>query len=67
MCVRVLARCTTNRRCVGNISHFPKSPFAIYVADDALRGRLAIAFTGQRYRTEVENTVVAKLGFERSR
>ena len=37
MCVRVLARCTTNRRCVGNISHFPKSPFAIYVAGDAMR------------------------------
>ena len=48
MCVRVLARCTTDRRCVGNVSHFPESPFAIYVADDAMRGRLAIAFTGQR-------------------
>jgi hypothetical protein len=34
MCVRVLARCTADRRCVGNVSHFPESPFAIYVADD---------------------------------
>ena len=37
MCVRILARCTARRRCVGNISHFPESPFAIYVADDTLR------------------------------
>jgi hypothetical protein len=50
-----------------NISHFPESPFAIYVADGAMRGRLTIALTGQAYRTEMENTVVAKLGFEQSR
>jgi hypothetical protein len=37
------------------------------VADGAKTGRHAIAFTAQRYRTEMENTVVAKLGFERSR
>gem|GEM_PF-2606301 len=30
-------------------------------------GRLTIAFTEQRYRTEMENTVVAKLGFDQSR
>jgi len=36
--MRVLARCTTNRRCVGNISHFPESPFAIYVAGDTIGG-----------------------------
>jgi hypothetical protein len=61
MCVRIHARCTTNRRCVGNISHFPESPFANYLAGGAMLGRLTIAFTGQRYRTEMENTVVAKL------
>ena len=67
MCVRIRARCTTNRRYVGNISHFPKSPFANYVAGSAMWGRLAIAFTGQCYWTEMENTVVAKLGFDQSR
>src|SRR5215213_9722024 len=36
--MRILVRCTTNRRCVGNISHFPESPFAIYVAGDTIGG-----------------------------
>ena len=67
MRVRILARCTTDRRCVGNISHFPESPFAIYVADGAMRAPPGHRVHGATLAERDGKYRCAKLGFERSR